>query len=89
MAWSVHHKGPVWEESCGAGTQWFSSDEQSQHCSADTSSREEVDSGTQQLDSSSPLHTKYSESVLVVRGNKIQNMYTVYGESNLEIAHSK
>ena len=38
MAWSVHHKGPVWEESCGAGTQWFSSDEQSQHCSADTSS---------------------------------------------------
>ena len=47
-----------------------------------------VDADTHQLDSStSPVHTKHSESVLVV--SRKHNPKHVYGESNLEIAHSK
>ena len=47
-----------------------------------------VDADTHQLDSStSPVRTKHSQSVLVV--SRKHNPKHVYGESNLEIAHSK
>ena len=92
LDWSVHHKDYVWEKPRSAWPQRFCAEEQGNTVQLKPYLQREdttvVDADTHQLDSStSPVHTKDSESVLVV--SRKHNPKHVYGESNLEIAHSK